>query len=141
MTDAGSSGISYKSLTNVHLFFLTGTDNFQSRVKLRFFWCNLCPFDTESKASLLQHMVSQHCFMCRHCPYMALSRCDVVQHSLSHHPQFQQQVRAALCVCVGGGVGVCGGCVCYVRMSACRGVHVHDVLTSVKCVLCLYECM
>lgn len=62
-----------------------------SKVKMPFFWCDLCPFDTESKPSLLNHIVTHHLFVCRFCTYVALSRCDVVQHGLSQHPlSFQQ---------------------------------------------------
>ncbi|KAL8576487.1 hypothetical protein ACOMHN_003045 [Nucella lapillus] len=68
----------------------SGSDSFKSRVRLPFFWCNWCPFHTESKASLLQHLVSQHCFLCRFCPYTAMSRFHIISHGLKHHPQFSQ---------------------------------------------------
>ncbi|XP_076462808.1 uncharacterized protein LOC143295129 [Babylonia areolata] len=76
----------------------SGADSFKSSVRLPFFWCNWCPFDTESKASLLQHVASQHCFVCRFCHYVAPSRYDVISHGLKFHPQFsrfrEQRLRA-----------------------------------------------
>ncbi|XP_070194429.1 uncharacterized protein [Littorina saxatilis] len=71
----------------------SGEDNFHSQLKLPFFWCDLCPFETESKASLLLHTVQQHCFVCRYCSFVALSRCAVVRHTLGLHPEFAQQFR------------------------------------------------
>ncbi|KAK7508216.1 hypothetical protein BaRGS_00000455 [Batillaria attramentaria] len=71
----------------------SGEDNFQSGMKLPYFWCNFCPFSTGSKPSLLQHLASQHCFHCHHCPYVALTRSEVAQHSLQEHPEFRRQAR------------------------------------------------
>lgn len=75
------------------LYCSSGADIFQSRVKLPYFWCNFCSFDTESKPNLLQHLVSEHCFLCYHCQYAAFSRNDVIQHSIREHPEFREQVK------------------------------------------------
>ena len=52
-------------------------------------------------------------------------------------------VHACVCVCMCVYVCMCVCvCVCYdVCVSACRGVHVHDVLTRVKCVQSVTLCL
>jgi hypothetical protein len=57
-----------------------------------FFWCDLCPFETECKTTLLKHVANTHLFVCHFCQYVSLSRCDVIQHGLKQHPQQFKQV-------------------------------------------------
>ncbi|BFY99135.1 hypothetical protein BsWGS_02175 [Bradybaena similaris] len=53
-----------------------------------YFWCNFCPFTTNSKSLLTQHML-EHRFCCKYCAYESFCRSDVVRHMHKMHNDFK----------------------------------------------------
>lgn len=61
-------------------------DNIQT--DMQYYWCNFCPFKTEHKQTLLQH-VMEHRFHCKFCTYQSFSRADVIRHASKEHEDFR----------------------------------------------------
>lgn len=55
---------------------------------MQFYWCNFCPYKTEEKQALLQH-VMEHRFHCKFCKYQSFSRADVIRHASKNHENFR----------------------------------------------------
>lgn len=59
---------------------------------LHFYWCNFCPFKTDSKQNLLSH-VMDHRFHCKTCAYQSFSRADVIRHAVKEHSDFYETAK------------------------------------------------
>lgn len=71
------------------VLFRSKSGAFVSNIDMTYFWCNFCPYKTEVKAELMQHVIS-HRFHCQHCNYQSFSRADVIKHSTSSHQEYQE---------------------------------------------------
>ncbi|GFO04721.1 hypothetical protein PoB_003122600 [Plakobranchus ocellatus] len=52
-----------------------------------YFWCNFCPYTTNNKDGLIQHVL-EHRFGCKYCPYESFCRSDTVRHMHKMHSEF-----------------------------------------------------
>ncbi|XP_029641550.1 uncharacterized protein LOC115216396 [Octopus sinensis] len=71
------------------VLFRSHSGMFVSNIDLTYYWCNFCPFKTDDKNELSQHIIS-HRFHCKHCSYQSFSRADVINHSSNVHVEFQE---------------------------------------------------
>lgn len=71
------------------VLFRSKSGVFVSNIDMTYFWCNFCPYKTEVKTELMQHVIS-HRFHCHHCNYQSFSRADVIKHSSDVHQEFQE---------------------------------------------------
>ena len=71
------------------VLFCSKSGVFVSNIDMTYFWCNFCPYKTEVKAELMQHVIL-HRFHCHHCNYQSFSRADVIHHSSDVHQEFQE---------------------------------------------------
>ncbi|KAL5021598.1 hypothetical protein ScPMuIL_000753 [Solemya velum] len=56
------------------------------------YWCNFCPFKTERKDLLVQHIID-HRFHCKFCSYQSFSRADVIHHAVNTHSSFRETAK------------------------------------------------
>lgn len=56
------------------------------------YWCNFCPFKTERKDQLVQHIID-HRFHCKFCSYQSFSRADVIHHAVNKHSSFRETAK------------------------------------------------
>jgi hypothetical protein len=68
--------------------FVLTQEGVNIQTDMQFYWCNFCPFKTEYKKSLLQH-VMEHRFHCKFCTYQSFSRADVIRHASKEHADFK----------------------------------------------------
>ncbi|OWF35551.1 uncharacterized protein LOC110442815 [Mizuhopecten yessoensis] len=72
--------------------FIMTQEGVNIQTDLQFYWCNFCPFKTDSKQNLLGH-VMEHRFHCKTCDYQSFSRADVIRHAVQEHSDFYETAK------------------------------------------------
>ncbi|XP_060082341.1 uncharacterized protein LOC132561654 [Ylistrum balloti] len=72
--------------------FIMTQEGVNIQTDLQFYWCNFCPFKTESKQNLSGHVL-EHRFHCKTCEYQSFSRADVIRHAVQEHSDFYETAK------------------------------------------------